>query len=191
MFAPKSEDAGGSVNQSTFNNISGVGIATIVGFGILITIITLVISLFIQVMTFLAELQVTEGKKPAIGELFNIAKKYWLRLFGLNIVIGLMFIGGLLLLIVPAVFVLRRYFLAPYYMLDKDLSIGEALKQSAADSKAASGPIWGIIGVSFLIALTGIVPIIGWAISFVLSMLYSAAPALRYREIRRNTVATV
>jgi len=92
-----------------------------------------------------------------------------------------------LLLIVPGVIAIRRYFLAPYLMLDKDLSIREAMKQSAALSKPYSGSIWGIIGVIVLLSLPSIIPVIGWAVSFVLMLLYSVAPALRYQELKKLT----
>jgi len=179
------DDNKGSFVDS-ISSLSGAGMATLVGAGVLLAVISVIVSIYIQAMLYIAELEASQGKKPVFGDLFNKAKKYWLNLFGLGIVIGLMFVGGLLLLIVPGLIVLRRYFLAPFYMIDKELSIGDAMKQSATDSKAASGSIWGLIGVSFLIGLISVVPVFGWALSFVLSVLYSVAPALRYREIKHK-----
>src|SRR6185295_10606488 len=111
-------------------------------------------------------------------------KKFGPRLLGLGIVVGLMLIGGFLLLVIPGLIVLRRYYLSPYYLVDKDLTIGEAMKQSAADSKPNSQAIWAVIGVSVLLSLTGVVPLIGGILSFVLVSLYSVAAPLRYREIK-------
>jgi hypothetical protein len=73
--------------------------------------------------------------------------------------------------------------LAPYVMLDTKCGITEAMERSADLTKPYSGYIWGIIGVMFLIGLFNIIPGIGWMISFVLGMLYSIAPALRYQEL--------
>lgn len=70
-------------------------------------------------------------------------------------------------------------------MLEKKVSITEAMEQSAKMSKPHSGSIWGVIGVMFLIALTGIIPFIGWLISFILGMFYAVAPALRYQELKK------
>lgn len=104
---------------------------------------------------------------------------------GLYIVVGLYILVGLILFIVPGVIFLRRYFLSPYVMLDKKAGIKEAMARSAAISKPYSGSIWGIIGVIVLFELVGIIPYIGWLISFVLSVLYSVAPALRYQELKK------
>jgi hypothetical protein len=172
--------------SSLFNGLSGTGFVAVAGFGIVFAVISIIISFIIQTMLFAAELEVSEDKKPSLRPLFDVAKKYWLRIAGLSIVTALLFVGGLILFIVPGLIVIRRYFLASYYLIDKDLSIGEAMRQSAADSKQAAGSIWGVIGVSFLLALTAIVPLIGWLVAFVLTALYSVAPALRYKEILAN-----
>jgi uncharacterized membrane protein len=86
---------------------------------------------------------------------------------------------------VPGLIMLRRYFLAPYVMLDKKCSIKEAMDTSAEISKPYSGYVWGVIGVIFLIGLINIIPFIGWIISFIVGMFYSVAPAMRYRELRK------
>lgn len=72
-------------------------------------------------------------------------------------------------------------------MLDRKVSIGEAMTQSAAMSKPYSGSIWGVIGVMFLISFVGVIPFVGWLISFVLGMFYAVAPALRYQELKKLT----
>ena len=103
----------------------------------------------------------------------------------MSVLIALMTIGGLILLIVPGLIVIRRYFLAPYVMVDQDTGILESMRRSAAMSKPHSGYIWSIIGVSVLLSLPGIIPFVGWAVSFVLAVLYSTAPALRYQELKK------
>jgi len=80
---------------------------------------------------------------------------------------------------------IRRYYLAPYAMIDRNCGIKEAMERSAAMSKPYSGSIWGIIGVMILISLVGIVPLIGWLASLILGMLYVVAPALRYQQLKR------
>jgi uncharacterized membrane protein len=97
----------------------------------------------------------------------------------MSLIIGV----GFLLLIVPGLFLLRRYILAPYFLVDKELSINEALNQSAAFSKKYSGAVWGLIGVTILISLLGIIPVLGGIASAILGIAYYCAPALRYKEV--------
>jgi uncharacterized membrane protein len=105
-------------------------------------------------------------------------------MFGLYLLMGLYIFVGLILFIIPGLIMLRRYFLAPYVMLDTRCGITEAMERSAELSKPYSGYIWGMIGVMFLISLFNVVEGIGWMAAFVLGMLYSVAPALRYQELK-------
>ncbi len=169
------------------DRLSRAGAIGLIGFGAAIAAITVVLSIIVQIMTLIAGFEVGRGKKPTLKDLWEDTKRYGLRLMGLGIVVGLMFFGGLILLIVPGLIVLRRYYLSPYYLIDKDLTIGEAMRRSAADSKPFSSAIWGVIGVSILLSFVGILPLIGELVSFVLVALYTAAPPLRYLEIKRQS----
>jgi uncharacterized membrane protein len=106
------------------------------------------------------------------------------QMFGLYLLIGLYVFVGLILFIVPGLIMLRRYFLAPYVLLDTRCSIKEAMERSAAMTKPYSKYIWGVIGVMFLIGLANVIPGIGWLIAFIFGMFYSVAPALRYQELK-------
>jgi hypothetical protein len=168
-----------------FSGLPDYAIGTLIGFGIILFFVVIAVSLIVNTMKYGLELQSAQGKKPKLEELWPFVKKYWLRLIGLLIAIGLLVLGGLILLIVPGLIAIRRYFLAPYVMMDKDVSISEALRQSAALTKPYSGSIWGILGVMLLISLPSAIPVFGWAITFVLTFLYSVAPALRYEELKK------
>lgn len=171
-------------NFNGFSGVSPYAIGGMVGFGVLLFLAFAAIWLLVNAMKYTLELESSKGKKPDVKQLWPFAKKYWWRLFGLLFVTVLLIFGGLLLLIVPGLIAIRRYFLAPYVMIDKDLSISEALRQSAALSKPYSSSIWSIVGVMVLISLPSFIPVVGWIITFVLAMLYSIAPALRYQELK-------
>jgi hypothetical protein len=156
---------------------------SVIGFGILWFLFSLVAGTIIQIMTQEAQLEATKGKNLDFGRLWAVVKDIGWRMFGLYLLIGLYIFVGLVLFIIPGLIMLRRYFLAPYVMLDTKCGITEAMERSADLTKPYSGYIWGIIGVMFLIGLFNIIPGIGWMISFVLGMLYSIAPALRYQEL--------
>lgn len=110
---------------------------------------------------------------------------YLPRLIGLAILLVLIFAGSLLLFIVPLFFMLRRYILAPYYLIDRNLSISEALKTSAADSKKYSSAMWGLVGVESLIAIVSSLPLYALAIvGSIAGILYVNASAVRYEQIK-------
>lgn len=130
------------------------------------------------------QLMSAKGKQVTIQEAVRAGlKKFW-RFYGLSILTGLIVFIGFLLLIVPGLFMLRRYILAPYYLFDRDLGIMEAMKASAKDSKRFSGAVWGLIGVIVLIGATGMVPIL-FVVTAALQVAYYCAPAVRYFQIKQ------
>lgn len=154
------------------------------GFGVAF-LFTLTVAVILQIMRHAAELEGSKGKVLRLGHLWEITKKKGLQMFGLYILVGLAIVIGLILLIIPGLIMIRRYFLSPYVLLDNNVSVWVAMEKSAAMSKPHSGSIWRIIGVKFLISLFGIIPLIGWLISFALSVSYTVAPALRYQELKK------
>ena len=54
-------------------------------------------------------------------------------------------------------------------------------------TKGYAWPIYSILLFSFLLALPGIIPIVGGIISFALAVAYAAAPALRYQELKESS----
>jgi hypothetical protein len=64
------------------------------------------------------------------------------------------------------------------------LDPGSAMERSAEITKPYAGYIWGMIAIMILIGLLNAIPGVGWMLAFVLGMLYCAAPALRYDELK-------
>ena len=125
--------------------------------------------------------------EPAItfDKLWPTVKELGPRMLGLYLLIALYVIGGLIFFIVPGFIMLRRYFMAPYVMLETKCGIKDAMERSAELTKPFSGAVWGVIGVMVLFAMLNAIPYIGWLISFALSCAYSVAPAMRYQELKR------
>jgi uncharacterized membrane protein len=145
----------------------------------------LVISFIVQAMLYVLALQTADGKKPSLDEIYTVTKKFIFRIFALSLIVGLTIGVGLVLLIVPGLIFIRRYYLSPYVLIDRDLSWSGAMKKSAELSKPYSGSIWGLIVLSVVLSLFGIIPVIGTAVAAILGMLFSVAPALRYRELQK------
>lgn len=168
------------------HNGSGLG-GTLVLVGILWTLLSLAARYYVQ-------LRATKGQPVEVAEAYRKTASRIVPLIALMIVYTIMVIVGLILLIVPGLIVIRRYYLAPYYLIDRNVSIREALRLSAQATKPISGYIWGIIGVSIVLAiLAGFlanIPLgIGAVIATFVNVLYIFAPAFRYREAEQHKLA--
>lgn len=159
--------------------------------GIALLVVSSLWTLVSIAASYYAQLHAVQHRPVGVVQAYRGSAKYLLRTIGLLLLYGLLMLVGFLLLIVPGLIVLRRYYLAAYYLNDQDLSIKEAMRRSAQDSKPVSGYIWGIIGVSLVLALAGsALNLIGGGIGIIagiaLGCLYIFAPALRYQEIKRQ-----
>ena len=150
----------------------------------------LILGLFIVVLSLIlgpaityVQVQSAKGIRVSLGDALRTGAKFILRYIGLNILVSLLIMGGLLLFVIHGIIMIRRYFLSANVMIDKNVGILEAMRQSAALSKPHSGKIWGIVGVYILTYLPSFVPIIGSIVSAVLQFLYSFAPAIRYVQL--------
>jgi len=167
------------------NPFPDYGFSALVGFSIVWLLFVTVAGTIAAIMSQAAQLDAVQNKHLDFQNLWEVVKRKGWRLLGLYIVTGLIVFVGLLLLIVPGLIFLRRYYLAPYVMIDKNLSIGDSLSKSAELSALNTGAIWGLLGVMLLIGLIGIVPFIGGLVSFIIGSLYSVAPAMRYEQLKK------
>lgn len=87
-----------------------------------------------------------DGKKLPFADLFTQIKYFW-RVLGATLLIGLIFIGGLILLIVPGIYWALRYRFAINLIIDKDMGITEAMGESARLTK---GVKWRLLGFGFV-----------------------------------------
>ena len=162
---------------------SATSMGALQGVGALIAVASGLLTIIIAPAMPLVQIKSTQGKQITIGEALQGGLKFFWRFWGLSILVGLIIIVGFLLLIVPGIFMIKRYYLAPFYMYDKNTGIGEAMRTCAEDSKAFAGAIWGVIGVTLLINLPSIIPLFA-IVTMVLSIVYYCAPTLRYFQIK-------
>ncbi|MBW3568952.1 hypothetical protein KY385_02365 [Candidatus Parcubacteria bacterium] len=156
---------------------------------ILITLILFVISYYLFVMRTVLQVESTAGKKPSLGHLFEKAKKYWLRLLGVIIITGVIIVTGLILLIIPGIIAIGRLALAPYFMIDKDMGVIEAIKASNEVGKKYFWKVLAAVGVMFLIgigaALLDVVPVIGTLLGTLITIAFSLVVPLRYQQLKK------
>ena len=133
------------------------------------------------------ELSAIKQKPKLISEYYKAGLKDSLRLFALQILTGLIILLGLLAFIVPGLIAIRMFILAPYYLVDKKLSIIDSLKLSARNTKPVSGYVWGVIGVEIAVILTagfiGVIPVVGIVVGQLLTYGIAFLMALRYKTI--------
>ncbi len=168
-----------AANASNFNSNAVLGLLTF-----LFTIGMIVVGVILSPAIVIAQLKGSKGERITYGEAFNRGAHVALRFLGLSLLTGLITMAGFILLIVPGLFLMKRYLMAPCYLVDKKVGILEAMRLSARDSKEFSGALWGIIGVSFLIALPCVIPILGYIAAVVLSIMYACATTIRYYQIQ-------
>jgi uncharacterized membrane protein len=178
------------------------------GFGVAL-LFALAIAVALQVMLQAAQLESSHGRRPKISHLWQIVKKRGWQMFGLYLAVSFMVllsfiplliflaigltslpillaIIGVLIFIFPAVVMVRRYFVAPYVLLDDDsIGVWAAMDKSAKITLRDTGSVYSIMGVMILFSLFGALPLIGWIISFGLHFFYNVAPALRYQELKK------
>jgi hypothetical protein len=168
------------------NNSSNAAAGFIV---FLLSLVGIVVAFLVAPGLGLLLLKGAKGEHPTFKDVFKPGLAYFWRYIGLSILIGLLTIIGLILLVVPGLFVMKWYLLAPYYLLDRNVGVLEAMRLSREAAGNYSGPIWGVVGVEVLINLIGAIPLIGWIVSPIWAVLYLAAPAARYAEVRTATAA--
>lgn len=91
-----------------------------------------VISLVLELGSINLILKVIDNKNAQIADLYkypNLAMKV-LKTFITSFLYGLMVVGGLILLVVPGIYLAIRFMFFSYYIVDKDAGIVDSLKMS-------------------------------------------------------------
>jgi hypothetical protein len=113
-------------------------------------------------------------------------RKFW-RIYAVSILATVIIAFGLLLFIVPGILLMRRYILAPYYLVDRNLPVFQALRTAAAESKPFGGYVLGTFGVflffNLLSSACNALPVIGLLLGPAVSFIYYFGFALRYKTI--------
>lgn len=157
-------------------------------FGLVIMAIGFIWSLINLGPSIYFQTRIVRDKAETVGNYYRHGFAFTRRLIAYNILYFLTVLGGLILLIVPGVIAMRRYYLAGFYLVDQNISVREAMKKAAEDTKPVSGFIWGIIGVqvvfSLIAAALSTLLLIGIVLEAIVVYVCLFLPALRYQEIQ-------
>ncbi len=161
--------------------------------GVALTSIGEILAIVFSPAVYLTQLRSAQNKTIDFADALKESFHYFWRFMGLIICVGIIITIGFILLIVPGFFMIRRYMLSPYYLLDRDMNVFDAMKASAEDSKKFSGAIWGLIGVMamlvIVIAILEAVVIWLYVIGLVVYYTYYCAPSIRYLQIKKASKA--
>lgn len=161
------------------------------------------LSLLLLPAGYYLELQAAKGKEVGGGEAISASAKHFWRIVGFVLIVGLAFLAGIFFLILPgllmrspvfgavgiivffiaSVMAIQRFFLVPYFIIDRNVTMLKAMSESAAASKGRAFAIWGVVFVAILLGVFNVIPKFGGLISLILITLYTCAPALRYLEL--------
>lgn len=146
------------------------------------TILSFIVNTFFTIAVITVFLAAVNQVKV---EPMDAVKKSWPKLINyialsilLSIILGL----SLLALVIPFFIVFPRLFLAPYYVIDKNLGITEAISKSWKNTSGHSLKVWGLVGAAIVMILP-IFTIIGIPFSIYFLVMFSAAPVILYKYI--------
>ena len=150
---------------------------------ILATLISLaftVLTLFLEIGFIKIVLKLVDGQKAEFQELWAYPQ-YLLRMIGASIVYGLIVVAGLILLVVPGIYLALRLQFYSYYIVDKNAGALDSLKMSW---KVTEGNVFNL----FLFMLLLIVINIAGAIALLVGLLITipvsfVAVTLLYRKL--------
>jgi uncharacterized membrane protein len=145
-----------------------------------VNVIGAIVGLYMHMGFYNSALMITSWMKPTFEQLYSNGR-HFVSFFAANILFDLMVSVGLILLIVPGFYLLAKFGLFPFFILDQNLGPIEALK---AASKASEGKRWFLF-LFFISAL--LINIVG-ALLLVVGLLFTIpltllAFAVVYRKI--------
>lgn len=126
------------------------------------------------------------GKKLPFENLFTNFKPYW-RVLGASLLVGLITGLGLLLLIVPGFYWALRYQMTVNLIIDKNLSIGDAMRQSASLTQGKKMSLLGFDFVCLGIIILGAI-CLGVGILVAIPVVWLAGIVV-YRQLGQPTTA--
>jgi hypothetical protein len=172
-----------SAAASVTGNGDGIGTGSIVLFAVG-GLAALIYGVLLGPAIVHIQLKSARMEKASYQSAWEVSKKFWWRFLLLSLTVGIVIFIGLLLLIVPGIIFIRRYFLSQYALIDRDLGLGASMRASDELSRGRAMSIFGIIGVDILINVPSFIPIIGSVITFLLQIAYFCAPAIRYQQLK-------
>lgn len=127
--------------------------------GLLYFVGRFLLSMLMNLGVLKIQLDVTKGLKPGYKTLFSGQGIYW-KFIGATVLYSLVVLGGLILLIIPGIYLAIRYLFVPYLIVDKNLTIGEAFAKSTEMTKGKKWSILGFLILTVIFSLLGLIVLV-------------------------------
>lgn len=123
---------------------------------IVTSLINQLVSVFLALGMTRIGLNIVDGREFSIGMMFGEASKL-LRAFLASLIYGFAVAIGLLLLIVPGIYIALRFGQYSTAIVDRDMGVIESLAYSSRITEGQKWPLLGLWVLSFLIIIAGVI----------------------------------
>jgi uncharacterized membrane protein len=150
----------------------------------LLSLIFAILFLAIQLGAYNMILKLVDGKNAVLKDLYtypNLTMKVVKNVVA-GFLVGLAVVGGLILLIIPGIYIAVRLMFFTYYIIDKDAGIIDSLKMSWELTKNGVMNLFLLALIFLAINFVGAILVVGLAVTMPLTFL---ATALLYRKFQK------
>ena len=146
----------------------------------LISLAFTVLTLFLEIGFIKIVLKLVDGQKAEITELWAYPQ-YLLRMIGASIVYGLIVVAGLILLVIPGIYLALRLQFYSYYIVDKNAGALDSLRMSW---KATDKNVINIFLFELLLIGINILGVIAFGVGLLITIPVTfVAVTLLYRKL--------
>lgn len=170
----------GSVGEYLSRDIAWVGVV--------ISIITVLIQILLNVGAIAIVLKLVDGIKPSFSELFTTTKPY-VQFVLVTILMSLIVGVGFILLIIPGIMLAIGLQFATYLVVDKGMGAVDALKKSW---EITNGVKWKLLGFAIVIWIVNLLGFVLFGVGMVVTIpLTMIAMAYVYRTLEKQSEGSV
>lgn len=145
-------------------------------------IVSFVVQIIISIGFIKIFLYIFDGKEAVVKDLFRHYKLFWKYLF-VSLLYGFIVLLGLIVLILPGIYLAIRYSLASVLIIDRDISVMQAFSESA---RLTHNTRWKILGLMIVLALVNLLGLLLLGIGlFVTIPITTLAFIFVYRSLLR------
>ncbi len=154
-------------------------------FGVIISIVVSVVSLGLTLGSIKIYLSFVDSKKPQFSDLFSLFKiRMMWRFFLAETLYVLMVLAGLILFIIPGIYLATKYVFMANVLVDKNAGVFESLVKSGEITK---GIVWKVFVFQLLLTLIALVGLLALGVGLLVACpVISLADMYLYRKLSSN-----
>jgi hypothetical protein len=126
-----------------------------------------------------------QQKKVEFSQIWETFSILWWKLILVTLLTLLIILAGLVVFLIPGLYLLGRIGLAPIVLIDQNKGVIESLNTSWELTANKTWPVFVAFLFGFLLNIPSVIPIIGPLIGAALVIAYSVALPIRYFELKK------